>query len=232
MVARTASLSIVPADYDAASAVIAGLATSRGGYVQTLNAQAQTSSSRQLSETLRVPASQLGALLADLRKLGRVEQESQSNAEVTSDYVDLDARLKNSRATEQRLTDLLASRTGKLEDVLDVERELERVRGDIESMDAQRTLLLHRVDYATVDVQLDEQYRAQLGTQSFGVGARIWNAAVAGWGNLMEGLITAIEFLLTYGPSIILWSLVLLVPGSLLWRRFVRPQVETKSKAE
>jgi hypothetical protein len=220
MITRTASLSIVPSNYDQASAAIEGFAASHGGYVQALNAQSQTASSRSLSATLRVPAQQLEATLAELRRLGHVEQESQDNSDVTEQYVDLDARLKNARATEQRLTDLLAARTGKLEDVLDVERELARVRGDVESMDAQRTALLHRVDYATVHLELLEQYQAQLGSQAFGVRVKIWNSAVAGLGYLVAGSIGALVFILTYGPSIAFWFLLILAPTWLLWRKY------------
>lgn len=219
MIARTASLSIVPSDYDHASTTLQGLAMAHGGYLQSLSTQSQAGSARSLSATFRVPVTQMDTLLADLRKLGHVTSEQQNNADVTSEYVDLDARLKNERATEQRLIDLLATRTGKLEDVLDVERELARVRGDIESMDAQRTLLLHRVDYATVDVQLEEQYQEHVGSDSPNSGNAIWNASVDGFNYLTSGAISALIFLLAYGPSILFWSLLILVPGWLVWRR-------------
>jgi anti-sigma factor RsiW len=220
MIARTASLTITAADYDAANAVLQNLATGHGGYVQEMSAQSEQGSSRSVSATLRVPAAQLNSTLADLKKLGHVESETQENSEVTDQYVDVDARLKNARATEQRLIDLLATRTGKLDDVLDVERELATVRGNIESMDAQRTVLLHRVDYATVTVQLNEQHEEHLNSDSTGAGARIGNALVAGIRYLLEGGLGGIEFLLTFGPSIVFWSLLVLVPAWLLSRKY------------
>ena len=220
MIVRTASLTVVSANYDTARTALESLATGHGGYVQNLTALGQTSSSRSTSATLRVPAQQLDGLLSDLRKLGHVEQESQANTEVTDQYVDLDARLKNARATEQRLIDLLATRTGKLEDVLDVERELERVRGDVESMDAQRSSLLHRVDYAMVSVDLREQYQEKLGSDSYGAGTKMWNALVEGFGNLSTGFVGLITFLLAYGPSILFWSLLILTPGWFIWRKY------------
>ncbi len=222
MIARTAAITIVPSNYDEASAALEGLATSRGGYVQTLTTQAPSDSSRQLSETLRIPQQQLAEFMADVRKLGRVEQESQSNVEVTAEYVDLDARVKNARATEQRLTTMLETRTGRLEDVLDVERELDRVRGDIESMQGQENLLLHRVNYATVDVQLEEQYQARLGTGT-STGTQLWNAIVEGYGNLRDGSIGLLVFLFSDGPAILFWSLIALVPLWFVWRRMRRP---------
>jgi hypothetical protein len=67
---------------------------------------------------------------------------------------------------------------GKLEDVLDAERELARVREEIESMEGQRVLMEHRVDYATIEVQLREEYREKFHSPSSGVTTRLWNAAM------------------------------------------------------
>jgi len=220
MIARTASLSIVPANYEEAGPTLERLATSHGGYVQTLTTQAHTGSSRALSETLRVPVGQLSSFLTELRRLGHVEEESQSNSEVTDEYVDLRARLKNARATEQRLIELLGTRTGKLQDVLDAERELAHVRGEIERMEGQQGVLLHRVDYATVEVQLREQYLEQLGSESFATRARLRNAVVEGFGNLAAGGIYVLVVLLAYGPSVLFWLLLVLTPAWFVWRRY------------
>ena len=133
------------------------------GTWRSWTAKAQTGSARGLSAALRIPAKQLDGFLADLRKLGHVEEESRRNEEVSAQYVDLQARLKSARATEQRLIELLGTRTGKLSDVLDAERELARVRGEIESMQGQNAVLVHRVSYATVQVELSEEYRERLG---------------------------------------------------------------------
>ena len=221
MIAQTASLSIVATNYDEASAAIERLAAAHGGYVEKLTAKTQTGSARGLSAALRIPAKQLDGFLADLRKLGHVEEESRENEEVSALYVDLQARLKSARATEQRLIELLGTRTGKLSDVLDAERELARIRGEIESMQGQNAILVHRVTYATVQVELGEEYRERLGTTS--KGTKIWNALVEGLGNLEDGAVAALIFLLAYGPSILFWLAALMLPGWLIWRRLRRP---------
>jgi anti-sigma factor RsiW len=220
MIAQTASLTIVASNYDEASASVDRLAASQGGYVQKLATEDQLAAAREFSATVRVPAAQLGGFLAELRKLGHVEQESRTNEEVTDQYVDLQARLKSARASEQRMLELLATRTGKLEDVLDAERELARIREEIESMEGQRVLLAHRVNYATVEIQLREEYREKLDSRSTSTATKIWNAAVEGYGNLEDGAIGVLLFLLSYGPAILFWLAVLLVPGWFVWRRF------------
>jgi anti-sigma factor RsiW len=219
MIVQTASLSIVAKSYDEASEAIGKLARARGGYVEKLDAKAQTGSARELSIALRVPAKQLDGFLEDLRQLGHVEQESQSNEEVSAEYVDLQARLRSAQATERRLIELLATRTGRLEDVLDVERELARVRGEIESMQGQSNLLLHRVSYATVQVELSEIYhqRLQLGVST---GTKLRNAFVEGVHNLEDGIVGALVFVLDEGPAILFWLAVLGLPVWLIWRRW------------
>ena len=107
MIVQTASLNILATNYDEASAAIEKLAAAHGGYVEKLDAKAQTGNARELSASLRIPAKQLDAFLADVRKLGHVEEENRSNEEVSDQYVDLQARLKSARATEQRLIELL-----------------------------------------------------------------------------------------------------------------------------
>lgn len=219
MIVQTASLNILAANYDDASKDIERLAAEHGGYVEKLLAEAHTGDAREMSATLRVPAKQLDEFLADLRQLGHVEQESRANDEVTDQYVDLKARLKNAQATEQRMLELLATRTGKLDDVLDAERELARVRGEIESMDGQRTLLLHRVDYASVQVQLREEYHASLGAGASSTGTTLRNASIEGFRNLRDGLVGALLFFLAYGPATITWLAIVLIPAWLIWRR-------------
>lgn len=218
MIAQTASLGIVATNYDEASVAVEKLAAAHGGYVEKLTARTQTGSARELSAALRIPAKQLDRFLADLRKLGHVEEESRENEEVSAQYVDLQARLASARATERRLIELLGTRTGKLSDVLDAERELARIRGEIESMQGQNAILVHRVSYATVQVELNEEYRKRLSTTS--KGTKIWNALVEGLGNLEDGAVAALIFLLAFGPSILLWLAVLALPAWLIWRRY------------
>jgi len=220
MIVQTAALTILATNYDEASAAIEGLAAGHGGYVEKLDAKAQTGNARELTASLRIPTKQLDGFLADVRKLGHVEEETRSNEEVSDQYVDLQARLKSARATEQRLIELLGTRTGKLQDVLEAERELARIRGEIESMQGQSALLVHRVNYATVQVDLNEEYRQVLGSGAISTGTKIRNAAVEGFTNLQEGAVALLVFVFAVGPSLLFWLAILLVPGWFVWKRF------------
>jgi hypothetical protein len=219
MIVETASLTILATNYDEASAAIEKLAAAHGGYVEKLDSKAQTGNARGISAALRIPTKQLDGFLADVRKLGHVEEETRSNEEVSDQYVDLQARLKSARATEQRLIELLGTRTGKLEDVLEAERELARIRGEIEGMQGQSAILVHRVNYATVQVELSEEYRQVLGSGTISTGTKIRNAAVEGFGNLEDGAVALVVFVFAVGPSLLFWLAIFLVPGWFVWKR-------------
>jgi hypothetical protein len=158
--------------------------------------------------------------MTEIKRLGQVESESQSGEEVTQQYVDLDARLINARNTEQRLTALLRDRTGKMSDVLSVEQEIDRVRGSIEQMEAQKKLLINRVDFATLNVTLREASQAQLSPHS--AWTRFRDAASDGYESLADGVVAAAVFLLAYGPSLLLWGGISLLSARFVWRRWRR----------
>lgn len=107
------------------------------------------------SITLRVPADKLDQLRARVAKLGVVLSENVSATDVTTEYVDLEARLKNMQAEEVRLRKLL-DRAGKVTDLLQVERELARVRGEIEAMTAQLRMMSRQAAKATLTVTMTE----------------------------------------------------------------------------
>jgi anti-sigma factor RsiW len=219
MIARTVSLTIVVKDFAVARATLDTILARHQGYAADLTVSTTEGAPRTLQASLRIPASQLAPALTELKALGRVENESQSGEEVTEQHADLVARLKNSRETEQRLQAILQQRTGKIRDVLEVEQEIARVRGEIEQMEAEQKALEHRVDYAAVNLSLSDVYQAQLNLP-MSVGTRLRNSVVAGYHHAAETLIGVILFFAEYTPATVLWLLLLGCPAFLLWRRY------------
>ena len=222
MIVRTAQLSLITKEFDQARAQLEVIVKRHRGYVGELKVNDTTGSRRTLTATLRIPADQLDATLAEVKTLGRVEAESQSGQDVTSQYVDLQARLSNARNTEQRLTDLLRNRTGKLSDVLEVEQELDRVRGEIEQMEAERKNMSNQVSYATLNATIAEDYKAQLQVVPPSTSTRLRNAAVEGYRSMADGVVSLALFLLSTGPSLLLWGVVLFFPARLIWKKVRR----------
>jgi hypothetical protein len=220
MIARTVSLAVIVRDFAAVRSALDTILARHNGYSANLSVSTPQDAARSLQASLRVPAPQLTAALNELKTLGRVETETQNGDEVTQQHADLVARLKNSRETEQRLQAILVQRTGKISDVLEVEQEIARVRGEIEQMEAEQENLEHRVDFATIDLKISEEYKAQLNSPAPSVSTQIHNALVNGYRNVADTLLGLILFFAEYGPVLLLWCGFLLIPAYLVWRRW------------
>jgi uncharacterized protein DUF4349/putative zinc finger protein len=205
MIARTVTLSIMVKDFGFSRTDLDAILARHHGYAATLNASTQQNSARSLQASLRIPAGELNAVVAELKSLGHVENETQAGEEVTQQHADLVARLKNSRETEQRLQAILLQRTGKISDVLAVEQEIARVRGEIEQMEAEQKALEHRVDFASIELSLAEEYKAQIGLPSPSIATRLHNAMVAGYRSAVESVVGIILFVAEFGPSAMIW---------------------------
>ena len=120
------------------------------------------------------------------------------------------------------MREILQRRTGKVTDVLKVEQEIARVRGEIEEMEAEQKALEHRVDFATVELQLTEEYKAQLNPPAPSVSTRVHNAFVAGYQNVSETLLGIVLFFAEFGPAILIWLAILSLPVVAIWRRYRR----------
>ncbi len=157
MLVQHASLSLVVSDVDSTGARIERLVASRGGFVASSSLEDRGGFPwRQL--TLRVPADGLDATLAELRTLAvKVTAESRAAEDVTDQAVDLKARLRTLRATEEELLGLLQdarARGQKAEDVMAVYRELTGIRTQVEQYDGQLESLKDRAALSTIAVQL------------------------------------------------------------------------------
>ncbi len=218
MIARTVSLSLTVRDVERSRDALEGLLRGYGGYAAEMNVSTPEGGVRTLTASLRVPANNLRGMLAELKGYGKVEDETQSGEEVGQQHADLAARLNTSRQSEERLRGILKTRTGDVADVLQVEEEISRVREEIESMEAEQQGLEHSVNYATVELQMDEEGHNTVATRT--VGSRLWEGARHGWNNAAEALVGLVLFVLEYGLAIVCVLALLGLPAWLLWRRW------------
>lgn len=120
-----------------------------GGYVEREYASGETS----FTLTLRVPQAAFSNLVYGLGQLGDVVGRNISSDDVTAEYVDTEARLKNMRALRDRLRELLAKAT-EVKDLLAIETELGRIQGEIESMEARLRVMKGQVDRSEINLTL------------------------------------------------------------------------------
>ncbi len=131
---------------------IRAIAESVGGFVEQLSSSGGSENPR-AELTVRVPQDQFEPALGRIEGLGDVESRNLGSEDVTEQFIDLSARLRSSKREEESLLALL-ERSSTVTEILTVERELARVRSDIERAQGQLNFLERRVDLATIHVSL------------------------------------------------------------------------------
>jgi len=158
---------------------------------------------RSVSFELRVPANRLDATLDDLTGLGEVSNRSIRSEDVSSQLVDLQARLANARKSEEALKEIM-SRSGEIADVLEVSRELSNVRQNIEQMAAAQKSLQTQVRYSTITLSLESAIALSPKTPGFTTQlSSSWNAATHSVGGFTTALLQIGLWLLAYSPYIL-----------------------------
>ena len=152
MLAWKASLSVEVADVTNAALRAVALAEQNGGYLESRSDHSYGGTSLKL----RLPAPAFTNAIGALEALGHVESRSVESEDVTEQYVDVEARLKNKIVLRDRLRKLLDQAT-EVKDILAIETELNRVQGDVDSMEARIKALRGRVDFAVLDLHLSRK---------------------------------------------------------------------------
>lgn len=156
MIIRSGRAGVEVDSLEVAVAQVRALAERLGGYVASSSIQAGDRRLRQGTLELKIPADRFDAAVGNLSTVGEVEEVTVDAQDVSEEFVDVTARLDNARLLEERLLELLAQRAGELGDVLLVERELARVREQIERYQGRLRYLESRVALSTLHVTVHE----------------------------------------------------------------------------
>ena len=133
---------------------ITALANEESGYVATSSSEKQANGKLRGQVVVKVLPENLDRFLQKVRALGELKNQTLGTEDVTKAYFDTEARLKNARVMEQRLIEMLKTKTGKVADLLQVEKELGRVREEIEKMQGELKYWDSQVQFATVTISL------------------------------------------------------------------------------
>jgi hypothetical protein len=223
---RNGELEIVVPSCSTAGTAIERLTTQAGGFVADTRLAQEDGEVSRATYVLRLPAEGLDGALGSIRALGKVVSERLTAEDVTEQYADLEARLANAKAAEARLVRLLADRTAALADVLQVERELTRVRENVEVIEGKLRFLARRVDLATLTVNLRMESRYVAAPEpTFGGRLTIaWRDSIEALGSVTRGLAIAFVVLLPWLVP------VGLIGGFIAWllRRAARKREEAR----
>ena len=210
----TANLTLESKDYDAARAALDEALADADGYMESSNESTYTGSSRSLSLTLRVPQEHYASFLAAAAQAGNLVNRSEQAEDVTSQYVDLEARLANLKAQRTRLQELQAS-ADNLSDLLEIESSLSDVQYQLESYQSQLDWYSDQVQQCTVYIDLNEVQTYTPADEGFF--SRIGTAFTSGWGNFVNGLQQLVVALASVWPLAVLACAA--VALALAWRK-------------
>lgn len=155
-VIRNGSIELTVSDAREIISEIQSMAEDAGGMISSSNVYEMREGQYGANLTLRIPENNFSRIMNELETLGKARNIQTGSDDVTMQYIDLESRLTNQKSQEERLVEILEM-AETVEDVLEIERELNRVRGEIESMSAQLNRLEDLVSFATIHVNLREE---------------------------------------------------------------------------
>jgi len=220
---KTGNLSLKVEKAETAAESIANIAKVNKGEVSDSNFYESTEGIKSGSITVRVPYNNFDAAFAEIKKVAtQVVSESANAQDITADYIDLEARLKNTKAEEASFVALL-NRSGKVEEILAVTREVARVRGEIEQLQGQMRYLNSQTDMSTITANISEDVEIASASKDW----RPWQVIklsakqlITSGQNFIDGLIT---FIIVVLPMLIIYALIIWLiyyVGKKIYRKF------------
>jgi hypothetical protein len=213
---QTASIRLQVKEVGASFEEVNRIATAAGGFLASSSFSYQNDQ-QIASASIRVPAARHQEVLSELRRLGaRVDSETSNASDVTEEYSDLSARLRNLEATEAQLLTFL-SQARNVGEVLQVQDRLNSTRNEIERVKGRMNLLDKLTDLTTITVHLRPIVAGAGAGDGSGLGAEVseaWQESLRFLEGVAAAVITAVVF--------VWWLPFVAVPGYLAWLRFGR----------
>ena len=210
---RTCTMYLIAKAPTEAAATIRQMAEHMGGYLESSQIDGSTSAVL----VIRIPAAQLEAARSEIRKLSiRVDSDRLEAQDVTKDYVDRAARLRNLHAQEEQYLAIM-KRASTVKDTLEVSEQLNNVRGQIEQQQAEFNALAKQVETVAINVTLTAENEAQVFGFTWRPLFRLKIAARDGLNGLADyvAAMTAFAF---YIPAVLLWLATFLIGAALGWK--------------
>jgi len=212
---------------------IASIAESHQGFVVTSEATQRTTDDRGRTEVIvnlvvRVPAAQFNQTMEEIRATGlRIVQEKIAGQDVTEEFMDLEARIKNQKALESQFIEIM-KRAAKVDDALSVQRELAEVRTEIEKLEGRRRFLENQSSLSTINVTLQPPTQIVNATG-------FWYSVKTAFSDGVEVALAMVLFLIraviALLPVAIIFGLPLTLTARFVLRRWRRNRVRPEAPA-
>jgi len=211
---RNGTLQMETISFDDTVKQILSKTTSIAGYVQSSNVSGSGIAAKQGAESrtgefiLRIPKTKFDSFISDIGNLGSITNQKISSEDVTAAYFDTQAHLKSLNIQEERLLELL-KKTGKLEDIIVLEKELSDVRYQIESLSGSLKKWDNLIDYCTLNIQISEVHKIKESSVSYG--DKIANGFTSSLKSLIDFAKEFVVIVFVCLPYIVVLSILFLI---------------------
>lgn len=222
-------ISLVVEEFEKIETAIPQLVEQFEGYLKSVDVNRREGRRRSGRWIARIPADRFGEFLAEVSELGIAEEQKQTTEDVTMEYLDLEARIAGKKKLEERIEKVLQQEGEKLSDQLEGERELMRVRSEIDSMQGRLKYLKNRVAFSTVtiDAREEKDYVPQKAPDFTGRIGIAWKNSIRELKETGQDFVVAAVY---FAPWFIPLS-VLVVGLTFGWKRARRSKTTDKNKS-
>ena len=225
MIIKTGTMNLETEKYDESINQITDYVKKAGGFITNSSSQVNASGKKQGAITIRITSDKYDMMIKDMSNFGKVLNSQINGNDVTSEYIDLQARMTTQAELEKRLLSLLNEKTAKLVDVVEVEEKLSSVRQNIEQSQGRMKYLKNQSDFSTLTVSV---YEPSLMITSSGGGffyeiERGFSKGLKGFTEVLSGMIT---FFIALMPVVIL-ILILTYIAVLIYKKSKARKLKT-----
>lgn len=200
---KTGYLDLAVDDVGETASKLSALATGKGGFVQESSVSERADGTHYGNVTVRVPSEQFESAMTEIKAYAAsVTTESSQGQDVTEQFTDLEAQLRNAEAQEEEYLKIL-EQAETVEEILMVQSYLSSVRYTIESLEGRIQYLENRTSYSTISVAMSEEPTVRIPTKDFRFGATVSEAGQA-LVAILQNLAVAAIWLVVVGGGILL----------------------------
>lgn len=228
---RNVSITAQTTEYNELLSNVKNKINELGGYIESINETTNTwrePETHSASLIIRVPKDRADELISQVESSANITSSSENTEDVTLSYVDLESHKKTLEAEQTRLVELM-ERADTIEELITIENRLSEIRYQIESMESQLRTYDNKIDYTTINLNIEEVERI-VPVAEPGFFNKVTTGFMESLHGVIDGLVSFIEWLIISSPYLVVWGLI--ITGIVIIIKKIRKKGRLKRAAE